>query len=145
MLRLTGVLVTVTFEIQVSGSIFSYLSLRVEVRSTLHSESTRVETHILVVNIAMRLLRTDRSIERFDIGHISLLESVIVVARRGSSVNSFPRSDVDLCKRGQSVIVTRVVETGFVLTPQLFLAFQKRFQEFRIREEELVSLVGTGR
>jgi len=137
--------VTVTFEIQVSGSIFSYLSLRVEVRSTLHSESTRVETHILVVNIAMRLLRTDRSIERFDIGHISLLESVIVVARRGSSVNSFPRSDVDLCKRGQSVIVTRVVETGFVLTPQLFLAFQKRFQEFRIREEELVSLVGTGR
>ena len=118
---------------------------KVEVRLTLHSKLRREEANILVVNVAMRLLRTDRRIERFHVGHISFLESVIVVARSGSSIDSFPRSDIDLYNRVQSVFVIRVVETGVVLTPQLLLAFQERFQEFRIREEELVSLVGTGR
>ena len=53
-----------------------------------------------VVNEAVRLFRSDRSVERFQVGDVALFRGRKGILLRLAAVQRLPRTDLDLCAGG---------------------------------------------
>lgn len=96
-----------------------------------------------VVNEAVRLFRSDRSVERFQVGDVALFRGRKGILLRLAAVQRLPWTDLDLCRRslntGQHLVVCcseSRSQRGELTLQTLFLA-HKLGQERLVDKEEL--------